>query len=135
MSDSKSKASNASQITKAIYIRWKTNKLVNERQMDLAKAKTKALSKWKKITDEKKQQYYKIACIECHLLNDGDAIKRKEECHPYLLFCKEHRDEVKAQGNNGNEVMKILSNKWNALSPKERKAYKDKATENKEKCV
>ncbi|EKE41176.1 hypothetical protein ENUP19_0172G0022 [Entamoeba nuttalli] len=129
------------EIAQAIYIRWKTKKLINERLLTPEKAKAKATAKWSKLDEDKMQKFYKVASIECHLLNEdgtygkrkkGDITKRKEEYHPYLLFCKENRDRVKAEGHTGNEIMKYLSNMWKAMSEDERKKYKDLAQHNKD---
>ena len=84
------------EIAQLIYIRWKVKKLMNEKGLDQEKAMAKAKSKWTKLDEEKKLLYFKVSCIECHLLNeDGlcgkkllDVEKRKEEKFVSFYFCK-----------------------------------------------
>ena len=128
------------EIAKMIYIRWKIRKLMQEKQMTIEKARQKALLKWGKMDEEKMLKFYRIASIECHMLNEDecygkkkkiDVSKRKEEHHPYLLFCKDHRDKVKSEGHSGNEVMKVLSEMWKELPEEIKNKYREIAKVNK----
>ncbi|ELP87126.1 hypothetical protein EIN_496710 [Entamoeba invadens IP1] len=130
------------EIAEAIFVRWKTRKLMKERDIEYQTAKTKAQSKWSKLSDDKIQKFYRIATIECHLLNEdglsgkkkiGDISKRKEEYHPYLLFCKENREKVKEEGFTGNEIMKHLSELWKEMPEDKKKKYQDLALQNRNK--
>jgi hypothetical protein len=80
--------------------------------------------------------------IENALLSDSVTIKkkrkadtsrRKEEWHPYLLFCKMKREELQAQGISGNAIMKQLSHMWKNLSEKDKQRFVETAKENKRK--
>ncbi|KAL7717865.1 HMG box domain-containing protein [Entamoeba marina] len=103
-------------------------------------AEEEAERRWETETDEVTQLYQKTAVIENVLLGeDGyllkrkktEGVKRKEDWHPYLLFCKEHREELKVEGHNGNELMSMLSTKWKDLSDGEKLRYSEIAKENK----
>ena len=91
-----------------------------ERKMD---------KKWKKLPHDMRKVYENLAYIENTLLSDNvtmkkkrkaDTSRRKEEWHPYLLFCKMKRDSVVNEGITGNAVMKRLSTLWKNLSEKEK---------------
>ena len=129
------------EIAQLIYIRWKVRKLLSEKQMTLEKARAKAQAKWNKLDEEKMTKFYRIASIECHMLNEDESLgkkkkvdisKRKEENHPYLLFCKDNRDKVRNEGHSGNDVMKVLSDMWKSLPENEKNRYIDLAKKNRE---
>ena len=129
------------EIAQMIYIRWKVRKLMSDKQMTLEKAKAKAQAKWNKMDEEKMTKFYRIASIECHLLNEDesygkkkkvDISRRKEENHPYLLFCKENREKIRLEGHAGNDVMKALSDMWKSLPENEKNKYIELAKKNRD---
>ena len=98
--------------------------------------------KWKKLPHDVKMIYDQLAYIENALLSDtvtikkkrkADTSRRKEEWHPYLLFCKMKREELQAQGITGNAVMKQMSQMWKNLNEKDKQRYIETAKENKRK--
>nr|BAN41473.1 hypothetical protein [Entamoeba invadens] len=129
---------NLKEIAQEIYVRWKTRKLVKERSYDLERAEKKAEKRWKKETAEVTRLFYKAAIMENTVLGDEESIgkkrkkeaKIKEDCHPYLLFCKEHRDELSAK-YGGKEVLSVLSEMWKKLGPEEKNKYIEVAEKNK----
>ncbi|KAL7713769.1 HMG box domain-containing protein [Entamoeba marina] len=94
-------------LTKEIYLMFTTRQLTKENVNDPEK---KALKLWE----------------------NADTSKRKEEWHPYLLYCKENRESVVAMGISGSDVMKKLSSMWKELSADKRNGYKERARLNKE---
>jgi len=68
---------------------------------------------------------------------ENDAIMKatelKKPLTSYLLFLEEHREKVREEnGGSAASVVKILAEKWRALTPEERKKYDDLAKESKE---
>ncbi|KAL7722102.1 HMG box domain-containing protein [Entamoeba marina] len=115
-------------LAKGIYIKWKGREIMREDPNIIKKnAEEEAERRWETETDEVTQLYQKTAVIE----NKTEGVKRKEDWHPYLLFCKEHREELKVEGHNGNELMSMLSTKWKDLSDGEKLRYSEIAKENK----
>ncbi|ELP93344.1 hypothetical protein EIN_057290 [Entamoeba invadens IP1] len=129
---------NLKEIAQEIYIRWKTRKLIRERNYDDDRAEKKAEKRWRKETAEVTRLFYKAAILENTMLGDDETIgkkkkkeaKIKEDCHPYLLFCKEHREELSSK-YNGKEVLTILSEMWKKLDPLEKNRYVESAKKNK----
>ncbi|BFU18316.1 high mobility group box domain containing protein [Entamoeba histolytica HM-1:IMSS-B] len=130
-------------LARGIYMKWKGRELVRENPtLTMKIAEERALELWETEQEDVIQTYFKTAIIENVLLGEegysikkkkNDGMKRKEEWHPYLLFCKEHREELKQEGVSGNEVMTMLSDKWKALSEDERSHYSELAKENKKR--
>ena len=98
--------------------------------------------KWKKISSENKMLYEQLAYIEMVFLGNfcvmkkkrkQDTSRRKEDWHPYLLFCKQNRENVISEGISGSSVMKKLSFLWKNLSEKEKEKYVIEAKQNKQK--
>ena len=126
-------------ISQEIYIRWKSNKLMRERNYTHEQAIHKSEERWKKESAEVTRLFYKAAVIENTILGDEDITtrkkkretKRKENQHPYLLFCKENREEV-AKKFKPKEVLTELSKMWKALSEDEKQKYIVMAKRNKE---
>ncbi|BFU20139.1 high mobility group box domain containing protein [Entamoeba histolytica HM-1:IMSS-B] len=105
-------------------------------------AEKKVDKRWKKAGHEVKVVYEQLAYIESVLIGNAavmkkkrkaDTSRRKEDWHPYLLFCKVKRDSVVNDGISGSAVMKRLSVMWKNLSDKEREKYTVLAKENKRK--
>ena len=94
--------------------------------------------RWKKESNDIVKLYLKAAMLENAMLGENEVMVRKkkketkirEECHPYLLFCKEHREEL-ANGYNGKDVLSVLSDMWKKLDPVEKEKYTEKAKRNK----
>lgn len=139
------------ELAEEIYIRWKVKKMKekHEKEMkdklmeeklefDELKAEKKAEKRWRKETADTTRLFYKAAMLENTMLGDDEMLFRKkkkeakikEDCHPYLLFCKEHREQL---GNkyNGKEVLTLLSDRWKKLDQTERNKYIDMAKKNK----
>ncbi|KAL7714617.1 hypothetical protein QTN25_007920 [Entamoeba marina] len=126
------------EIAQEIYIRWKVRKLVKERGYNEERAEKKAEKRWKKETADVTRLFYKAAIMENTMLGDEDVFtkkrkkeaKIKENCHPYLLFCKEHREQL-SNKHNGKDILTILSSMWKKLDPSEKAKYVDSAKRNK----
>ena len=132
-----------SELARSIYIKWKGREFHKENPtISIQDCEKKAASQWVEEPDEVVQVYYKTAVMENVLLGEegflykkkkNEGSKRKEDWHPYLLFCKQHREELKQEGVSGNEVMSMLSEKWKALPEEERRRYAEIAKENKKR--
>ena len=128
-------------LAKSIYIKWKGREIHKENPaVSILECEKRAAMNWDAETDDVTQAYFKTALMENVLLGEetymfkkkkAEGSKRKEEWHPYLLFCKEHREELRSQNVSGNDVMTILSEKWKALPEEERARYAGIAKENK----
>ena len=130
-------------LAKAIYIKWKGKEIHKENPTSpLIECEKRASLNWDNEPDEVTQVYFKTAVMENVLLGDDcgmykkktkEVNKRKEDWHPYLLFCKEHREELKNDNVSGNDVMTMLSEKWKSLPDEERARYGMIARENKKR--
>ncbi|ELP90028.1 hypothetical protein EIN_403620 [Entamoeba invadens IP1] len=130
-------------LAKAIYMKWKGREYLREAPtLTMKQAEERASAVWDTEPEDITQRYYKTAIIENVLLGEdgylfkkkkNDGMKRKEEWHPYLLFCKQHREELKQEGVSGNEVMAMLSDKWKSLTEEERGNYAEQARINKQR--
>ncbi|EKE40032.1 hypothetical protein ENUP19_0209G0005 [Entamoeba nuttalli] len=126
------------EIAQEIYIRWKVRKLLREQSYDVERAEKKAERRWRKETADVTRLFYKAAIMENTMLGDEESLGRKkkkeakikEDCHPYLLFCKEHREQLGTK-YNGKEVLTILSEMWKKLDPVEKDKYNLLAKKNK----
>ena len=94
------------------------------------------------MTPEQLKLYGDLAFIESVFFGNSiplkkkrkaDTSKRKEEWHPFLLFCKEHRDGVLKEGYTGSSVMSVLSARWKELPKADQDRYKTLARENKKR--
>ena len=136
-----------------IYIRWKLRKMQEKHFKDVQEriergeevvefAEEQSIKKierrWKKESADVVKLYLKAAMMENAMLGEDVVMVRKkkketkikEECHPYLLFCKEHREEI-ANGYTGKDVLSVLSDMWKKLDPVEKEKYAEKAKKNK----
>ena len=126
-------------IAREIFLRWKARRLQEKKGITPEKARKKAKERWARADSDKKTLYFRVACVECQLLKRhkavsvrrGGSLRRKEEYHQYLLFCRDNRETVKSAGFFGNEVMKELSRRWKLLDEPTKQLYHEKAQANK----
>ena len=98
----------------------------------------KMAKRWRKESSEVTRLFIKAALLEHAMLGEDEILVRKkkkeakikENCHPYLLFCKEQREELGSR-YNGKEILSVLSDMWKKLSSEEKAQYAEKAQKNK----
>ncbi|ELP88160.1 hypothetical protein EIN_223730 [Entamoeba invadens IP1] len=137
----KRKKEELANISREIYEMFVKRTLISG-GMTESEAMLKIEKKWKKAGSEVKKTFEQLAFIECSLIGDlavmkkkrkADTSRRKEEWHPYLLFCKMNRESLSTEGISGSTVMKKLSDTWKTLPETEKAKYCEMAKENKKR--
>ena len=66
------------------------------------------------------------------IINIAEALQNRAEYNPFLLYCKDHRENVREKGSRV-KGMCTLSSMWKALGEEEKQKYVDMARQNKAK--
>ena len=134
------------EMAQALYIYWKSRELIKTEECDdYEEANERAEILWKEETNEKVlDDFRKAAAVQIVMLggevvanrkrkqNRSEYGKNRAECNPFLLFCKDHKENVREKGSRG-KGMTTLSNMWKDLPDSEKAKYIDIARENKAK--
>ncbi|ELP95182.1 hypothetical protein EIN_429580 [Entamoeba invadens IP1] len=133
------------EMAQALYIYWKSRDIARSGECDYEEANERAEFMWKNEANEKIiDEFKKAAAVQIVMLG-GEYIgnkrkrqvknefgKNRAECNPFLLFCKDHRENVREKGSRG-KGMTTLSSMWKELSEDEKQRYIGRAKVNKTK--
>ncbi|BFU26759.1 hypothetical protein EHI8A_002360 [Entamoeba histolytica HM-1:IMSS-B] len=133
------------EMAQALFIYWKSKELMRSKDIQYEEANEKAELLWKdKIDDGTLELFRKAAAVQIVMLG-GEFIAQKKkkiqkcsfernraECNPFLLFCKDHKENVREKGSRG-KGMTTLSNMWKELPDSEKEKYLEIAKQNKSK--
>ena len=133
------------EMAQALYIYWKSRDIVKNGECDYEEANERAEIMWKSEENEKiLDDFRKAAAVQIVMLG-GEYIgnkpkrhvrsefgKNRAECNPFLLFCRDHRENVREKGSRGKGMI-TLSSMWKDLSFEEKNRYIEKAKLNKAK--
>ncbi|KAL7719085.1 HMG box domain-containing protein [Entamoeba marina] len=129
----------------ALFIYWKSKDLMRTGTYQYEEASEKAELMWKDETDDTTLELFrKAAAVQIVMLGGlyvapkkrkqarSDLERNRAECNPFLLYCKDHRENVREKGSRG-KGMTTLSNMWKALPENEKEKYQELAKQNKSK--
>ncbi|KZO98409.1 HMG-box [Calocera viscosa TUFC12733] len=86
-------------------------------------------SKPKKAAKESKARLDR--CQDDKKEKDPNAPKRPRAA--YILFCADHRAAAKEEAENNKDIMRVLGDKWKALSDKDKAPYTAKSEKDKQR--
>ncbi|EAL50048.2 high mobility group box domain containing protein [Entamoeba histolytica HM-1:IMSS-B] len=135
------------EMAQALYIYWKSRDIVKAGECDYDEANERAEIMWKNEENEKiLDDFRKAAAVQIVMLG-GEYIgnkrkrqvrsefgKNRAECNPFLLFCRDHRENVREKGSRG-KGMTTLSSMWKDLPETEKIRYVELAKTNKTKEI
>ncbi|KAL7721090.1 HMG box domain-containing protein [Entamoeba marina] len=129
----------------ALFIYWKSKDLMRTGTCQYEEACEKAELMWTNETDDTTMELFKkAAAVQIVMLGGefttqkkrkqvrSDLERNRAECNPFLLYCKDHRENVREKGSRG-KGMTTLSNMWKALPENEKEKYQELAKQNKSK--
>jgi len=124
----------------AFYVKENIQTLAAENpDMKLSERMIKLAQNWNKLTDEEKQPYLDKSQQDKQRKNiETQAYQKslppKRPLTPFLLFSNEHRKKLQEEnpGTKITELMKMLAERWKALSDEQKKNYEQQAEKNKQ---
>ncbi|KAL7714619.1 HMG box domain-containing protein [Entamoeba marina] len=135
------------EMAQALFIYWKSRDIVRTGECDFDEANEKAELMWKEETNEHTLDAFRKAAAVQIVMLGGEYVgnkrrrqvksefgKNRAECNPFLLFCKDHRENVREKGSRG-KGMTTLSTMWKNLTEDEKTKYVEMAKTNKSKEI
>ncbi|ELP86913.1 hypothetical protein EIN_314720 [Entamoeba invadens IP1] len=131
------------EMAQALFIYWKSKELLRTNEYQYDDANEKAEELWHEEADEQTLDLFRKAAAVQIVMLGGEFVAQKKrrqaksemdrnraECNPFLLFCKDHRDNVREKGSRG-KGMTTLSGMWKLLPDEEKEKYVTAAKQNK----
>ena len=116
--------------------------MVKAKELEVDEANEKAEQMWAEETEDLRDLFRRAAVVQDIMLGNAMGKKRRQgkseyaqnraEYNPFLLFCKDHRENVREKGSRG-KGMSTLSSMWKDLPEEEKGKYLDLAKANKAK--
>ena len=134
------------ELAQALFVYWKTKDLLRTTALSCEDANELAEQAWLEEVDDATAELFRTAAAVQIVILGGEYIaptKRRPqkyataptehnraECNPFLLYCRDHKENVREKGARGKGMM-TLSGMWKQLPESEKEVYQQKARENK----
>lgn len=135
------------EMAQALFIYWKVKELMKTGVCQYEEANERAESMWRhEMDDATLDLFRKAAAVQIVILGGefipqkkrkhqrNDVERNRAECNPFLLFCKDHIENVREKGSRG-KGMTTLSTMWKQLTDKEKEKYVEMAKQNKNREI
>ena len=146
MKDSKRKKTmyteDVEELAHAVYIFWKAREMVKNKEFEIEEANNRAETMWLNENEDTRDIFKRAAVVQEIMLGNvlskkkhpskSDVSLNRANSNPFLLFCKDHRENVREKGSRG-KGMTTLSQMWKDLPQSEKDKYIKLAKDNKDK--
>ncbi|GAB1224716.1 hypothetical protein ENUP19_0216G0035 [Entamoeba nuttalli] len=132
------------ELSHAVYIYWRAKEMVKTKEYEVDEANEKAEQMWAEETEEVRETFRRAAVVQDIMLGNAMGKKRRQgkseyaqnraEYNPFLLFCRDHRENVREKGSRG-KGMSTLSSMWKQLPDEDKERYQELAKQNKAKDI
>ena len=117
--------------------------MVKKDTISIEEANEKAEQMWEEAPEETKELFRRAAVVQDIMLGGamgkrrrhtkgGEFAQNRAEYNPFLLYCRDHRENVREKGSRG-KGMSTLSAMWKELPESEKEKYQELAKANKAK--
>ena len=135
------------ELAQALFVYWKSREIMKEGECDYEEANDRAETIWKEETNEHLiETFKKAAAVQVVMLGGeyygtkrrrqvkSDYGKNRASSNPFLLYCKDHKENVREKGGRG-KGMTTHSTMWKGLPEEEKLKYVEMAKTNKTKEI
>ncbi|ELP88356.1 hypothetical protein EIN_227890 [Entamoeba invadens IP1] len=132
------------ELSHAVYIYWRAKEMVKTKEYEVDEANEKAEQMWASESEDIRETFRRAAVVQDIMLGNAMGKKRRQgksefaqnraEYNPFLLFCKDHRENVREKGSRG-KGMSTLSQMWKDLPETDKEKYQEQAKQNKAKEI
>ncbi|KAL7716808.1 HMG box domain-containing protein [Entamoeba marina] len=122
------------ELSHAVYIYWRAKEMVKTKEYEVDEANEKAEQMWADENEDVRETFRRAAVVQDIMLGNAMGKKKRQgkseyaqnraEYNPFLLYCRDHRENVREKGSRGKGMN---------LPESEKERYQEQAKTNKAK--